>query len=222
MNGNMLRALPVAAALAGLVFSDCVAAPAAPEGPFAKIPALTTACYRERDPFADRLEAAKAAVAKEKKSQDAINARIEADFNKIDMMEKSQLMTQWMMDHPQDAAKYMQANQAAGTTVQTTSPELADEEMKFQNGYKDLVDRYNAAMKQATAPADARMTTLNNRLADFGCSFGSTECTRPDWAQPELEAILRMADAAYQAACPKWWGARARSRRTSSVIATGS
>jgi hypothetical protein len=52
------------------------------------------------------------------------------------------------------------------------------------------------------------MAALNKRLADHGCSFGSGECTQPDWAQPELEAVLRMADSAYQAACPRWWGAK--------------
>ena len=49
---------------------------------------------------------------------------------------------------------------------------------------------YAAAMQQARAPADARMAALNKRLADSGCSFGSGECTLPDYAQPELEAIL--------------------------------
>jgi hypothetical protein len=211
MDASNFRALPIAVAVVGLAFSECVAAPAvpsAPEGPFARIPALTTSCYRERDPFAAKLEAAEAAVAKDRESQEAINARIEDDFNKLDMMEKSQRMTQWMMDHPQDAAKYMQANQAVGTGMQTASPELANEEKKFNDGYKDLVDRYNAAMKQARAPADARMAALNKKLADFGCSLGSGECTLPDYAQPELEAVLRMADAAYQAACPQWWGAK--------------
>jgi hypothetical protein len=208
MDASILRGLPIVAAIAVFVFSDCVAAAAAADGPFAKIPALTTACYQEGDPFASRLEAAKDAVAKDRERQETINARIEADFNKLDPMEMSQRMTQWMMDHPQDATKYMQANQAAGSSIQTGSPELADEEMQFNNGYKDLASRYEAAMKQARAPADARMAALNKRLADFGCSFGSGECTLPDYATPELQAILRMADAAYQAACPKWWGAK--------------
>jgi hypothetical protein len=208
MDANFFRGLPIAVAIASVSFDCIAAASAAPEEPFARIPALTTACYQERDPFEERLEAAKAAVAKDRERQETINAKIEADFQKLDPMEMSQRMTQWMMDHPQDAAEYMQANQAAGSSMQTGSPELADEEAQFNNGYKDLADRYNAAMKRAGAPADARMASLNKRLADFGCSFGSGECTQPDWAQPELEAVLRMADAAYQAACPQWWGAK--------------
>jgi hypothetical protein len=208
MDAKILRGLPIAVAIAGVSFDCLAAAPAAPEGPFARIPALTTACYEEGDPFASRLEAAKAAVAEEKEKQEAINARIEADFQSLDPMEMSQRMQQWMMDHPQDAAKFAQATQAAGTSIQTGTPELADEEAQFKNGYKALADRYNAAMKQARAPADARMAALNKRLAEFGCSFGSGECTLPEYAVPELQAVLRMADAAYQAACPQWWGAK--------------
>ena len=206
MDASILRGLPLAVAVAGFVCTDCVAAPA-PAGPFARIPALSTACYAQGDPFLSRLEAAKEAVAKDREKQEEINARIKADFDKLDPMEMSQRMQQWMMDNPQEATRYMEASQAAGTSIQTGSSGLADEEMQFNKGYKDLAARYDAAMKQARAPADARMTALNKRLADFGCSFGSGECTLPDYAQPELEAVLRMADAAYQAACPRWWGA---------------
>jgi hypothetical protein len=207
MDANVLRGLPIAVAIASVSFDCIAAAPAAPEGPFAKIPALTTACYQERDPFAQRLEAAKEVVAKDRERQETINAKIEADFQKLDPMEMSQRMQQWMMDNPQEAMKFMQANQAAGSSIQTGSPELADEEMQFNKGYKDLAERYDAAMKRARAPADARMAALNKRLGESGCSFGSGECTLPDYAQPELEAVLRMADAAYQAECPRWWGA---------------
>ena len=207
MDASVLRGLPTAVAVAGLVFIDCAAAPTTPDGPFARIPALTTACYRDGDPFAARLEAARDAVASDRERQEAINARIEADYSKLDPMEMSQRMTQWMMDNPQEAQRYMQANQAASTSVQTNSAELAADEASYRNGLKDLVTRYDAAMKQATAPADARLAALNKKLADFGCSFGSGECSLPDYAQPELEAILRMTDDAYRAACPKWWGA---------------
>ena len=116
------------------------------------------------------------------------------------------------MTPPMNTARLSPSTRSAthppGTTGQPPAPALADEQKKFNTAYKDLADRYTVAMKRARAPAEARMTTLNTRLADFGCSFGSTECTWPDWAQPELEAVLRMADAAYQAACPQWWGAK--------------
>jgi len=209
MDANIVRGLPVAmAAVAAFIPLDCIGAAAAADGPFARIPPLTTACYRQGDPFESRLEAVKQAVAAEKDKQDAINGQIEAQFSQLDPMEMSERMTQWMMDNPQDAAKFAQASQATGSSLQTGAQELADGEMQFRKGYKDLAARYDAAMKQARAPADARMAGLNKRLAESGCSFGSGECTLPDYAVPELHAVLRMADAAYQAACPQWWGAR--------------
>ena len=58
MDASIVRGLSTAVAVAGFVFLDCVAAPAAPDGPFARIPALTTACYENGDPFVSKLDAA--------------------------------------------------------------------------------------------------------------------------------------------------------------------
>jgi hypothetical protein len=206
MNDGIVRGLPVALAFVGIVSASGAHAQA--PGPFAKVPPPTTACYSDKDPFQAKLQAARDAVAADKEKQEAINARIESDFNGMDMMEKSQRMTQWMMDNPQDAQKYMQANQAAGDMAQTEVGPLSAQETKLQAGYEDLIKRYEAAMAQALAPARARMAALDKRMAGFGCSFGSAECEHPPWAQPELEAVLRMSDQAYQAACPQWWGAK--------------
>ena len=66
MDASIGRGLSTAVAVAGFVFFDCVAAPAAPDGPFARIPALTTACYESGDQFVSKLDAAKETVARER------------------------------------------------------------------------------------------------------------------------------------------------------------
>ncbi len=207
MIATILRGLLRAAAFAGLAFVQIAQAAPTAQGPFAKVPALTTACYADNDPFRDRLGAAREAVGADRERQTAINAKIEEDFNSMDMMEKSQRMQQWMMENPEEATKYMQANQAVGTQTTAAVPELANQSQQFDRERADLMKRYEAAMKQAQAPADARMAALDKKLDPVGCHFGSTECEIPAWADTELEAIFHMRDAAYQAACPQWWGA---------------
>jgi len=207
MTAIMLRGLPVAAAFAGFVFAQIVQGATADSGPFAKVPAFPTACYSANEPFFDKVAAAREAVIADREKQTAINAKIEKDFNGMDMMEKSQRMQQWMMDNPQEAMKFAQASQAVGQQATTVVPELSNQSMQFDRDRDDLMKRYDAAMKQAQAPADARMAVLDKKLDPVGCHFGSTECEIPKWALDEMDAIQRMRDAAYQAACPPWWAA---------------
>jgi hypothetical protein len=203
LSGRLLAAVLATGLCAPLVYAQ----PAA--NPFAKVPALPTACYTKGETLYPKLEAAKAAVTADMERQDAINDKIAEDFNSIDPMEKAAKMQQWMMSNPQEAMKYMQGVQAAGTAEsQAEVAEDAKTAAKFDAEQKSLLTRYEAALIKAYAPADARFDVLAKKVvAEQGCGFGDGECGVPPWAQAEYEVIQREKDAAYVATCPQWWGA---------------
>jgi hypothetical protein len=80
--------------------------------------------------------------------------------------------------------------------------------MAFETEHKELVAGYAAALKQAHAPAEAKIAAVSKKLADAGeCGFGDTECAVPDWAWAEYDAYQQQRDVAYQATCVQWWSA---------------
>ena len=158
MNALFIRAPLTAAAFALLLESATTLAQAPAASPFAKLPALPTTCYAEGDPFSGKVAAATEATQAEIDRQKSVNQQIEEEFNNIDPMVKAQKMQQWMMSNPQEAMKWAQAQQEIGADAQTVGPELNAAAMQFENEKKSLVAGYNAALKQAASPADARIT----------------------------------------------------------------
>jgi hypothetical protein len=184
-----------------------VRAPAAATGPFARVPAFPTVCYADNDPFASRIEAAKNAVQAEIDTQTAVNATIEENFKNIDPMEQVTRMQQWMMSNPQEATRYMQAAQSMGQSQDELHALLA-EEGKFNEEIQSLPTRYQSALKQAYAPAEARHAALNKKIEAAGQCEGMHEgchMTDADWA--EYDAIQKQRDAAYGATCAQYFGA---------------
>jgi hypothetical protein len=217
------RALLAAAVCACLVVSSShaqtpakPAAKAAPAtraapatGPWAKVPALTTACYSEADPFNGQLSAAIASVNADIERQKAVNSQIEEQFDSIDPMEKAQRMQQWMMSNPQEAMKYAQAQQAIGQASQEQlGGQLADEQA-FNEERQGMPAKYQAALKQAYAPAEARWDALIKKISDAGQCEGAHEggCRFTDADHVEGDAIDRQRDEAYRATCAQYFGA---------------
>jgi hypothetical protein len=179
------------------------AAPAT--GPWTKVPAFPTACYTGSEDFATKAEASRAALQSDIERQKAVNAQIEEQYNSIDPMEKSQRMQQWMMSNPQEAMKYMQATQSVGQDELTG---LLAEEGAFNEERQGLPTRYQAALKQAYAPAEARQAALDKKIEAAGQCVGHHEgcdMTDADWA--EHDAIQKQRDTAYQATCAQYFGA---------------
>ena len=198
------------APLVAAAFTCLVAAPAlaqAPAGAWAKVPALPTACYSGTDGFADKVEAARTALAEDVERQKAVNAQIAEQFNSIDPMEQAQRMQQWMMNNPQEAARVLGAQQQMGAQAQADSPQLTADQLKFTSERADLKAKYAAALKQAQAPANAGLDALDKRLSAAGCGFGDTECALPAGALEERDTLLRQRDAAYEANCATYWSA---------------
>jgi hypothetical protein len=67
---------------------------------------------------------------------------------------------------------------------------------------KQLVQRYQTALKAAQAPVWAKHAALLKKYANSQDGIG--EVVIP---APELIAVKREMDQAYQTMCPQWWGA---------------
>lgn len=207
MTRHAHRARLLAAALVACSCAAIVHAETAAPNPFAKVPALPTACYSQGETFYTKLDAAKEAVLADQYAQEAVNTQIQERHNNIDPMEQAALMQQWMMDNPQEAMAYMQGIQT--TTAEEPARIAADQAAaaKFETDRTALMANYKAAMKTLNAPFDTRFDDLNKRaVADNGCSWGMGECSPPAWAMAEFNVLQKERDAAYVAACPGWWG----------------
>lgn len=207
----MKTRIVLTAALAGLAFAPSFAAtPVADAGPWAKVPALPTACYVEQDGFRDRNNAALEAVQQDHYAQNDVNGAIEQQFRKVqeeNPMALAQAMQQAMMNDPQNAQKYMEQmmNQGQQSTQDVT--DQGQKEMQFDAEAKALVKQYQAALAQAYGPAEARWQALKKKRG-YGPEVNMPgESGEPDWVWTEYTVVLRERDAGYVANCAKWWGA---------------
>jgi hypothetical protein len=183
--------------------------PAAATGPWAKVPALTTVCYYEADPFEAKLTAALAAVNAGRTKQLAINKKIEDEHKNIDPMEMASRMQQWMMSNPQEATKYMQGVQAVGEDFNARMPEMIAAQQRFDDEEKALLKRHQTELDAAYAPGYARHAALKTKLGvplDYPTVKDESGST-PDWASAEENAAMRQLDAAYATHCTQWLGA---------------
>jgi len=200
----------LAAALGAFLFAPAaLSQPAAASGAWAKVPALTTTCFHENDPFVANLDKALAAVNAGRDKQLAINDKIEEEYKSIEPMEMASRMQQWMMSNPQEAMKYMQGVQAVGDDFNARMPEMNAAQLRFNTEEKDLLKRYQAALDAAYAPFHARHVALKKKL-DVPLEYPSVVSESggtPDWAAAEEQAVWRGLDTAYAGNCPQWWGA---------------
>ncbi|MEX1994766.1 MAG: hypothetical protein WD929_08890 [Steroidobacteraceae bacterium] len=206
-NPSMGRVM--AAAVGALLCMPALAQTPAATGPWAKVPPLSTACYQGTDPFVARLDAALTAVNAARTRQQAANQTIEDEYQRIEPMEMASRMQQWMMSNPQAAMKYMQGVQAVGEDFHAKSPAINTATMRFSAEEKDLIKRYQAALKAAYAPAQARHNALKTKIGTPVEYPSVKDPGTPGWAMAEEDVIMGELDQAYAALCPQWWGATA-------------
>jgi len=198
------------AAAAGLVCAQSLAAPPAAPGPWAKVPALPTACYWNQDQWMEQNNAAIEAVQQDHYKQNDINGAIKqkaTDTFNEDPMAVAQRMQQAMMNDPENAQKYMEQMMQQGQQAQTEAPAQQEKEKQLEAESKSVMKQYEAALAKAMAPADARWTALKNKMGIPMDSPGPGELGVPDWAWNEWHAILSDRDRAYVANCAQWWTA---------------
>jgi hypothetical protein len=152
-------------------------APAA-AGPWARVPALPTACYQ--DAFRDKLNAAQESVNADLDKQEAVNAKIKEAYQNIEPMEMATRMQQWMMANPQEAMEQMQAAQTVGQELPGLLEADGAKKQALDAERDALFKRYETALAAAYAPANK---------------------------QQDDAAVRLQRDQLYEAFCPQWWGA---------------
>jgi TolA-binding protein len=197
----------VAAGASVIVAASLYAQPAT--GPWAKVPALPTACYvsQEQDNFDKRLEAALTAVQADHNKQNETNARIRESAQNVDPMELARRMQENLMKDPQKAMQYMQGVQNHGQGVQADQQVTFEKEKQLAAEEKALIERYKTALAKSHAPGNARWAALKKKLGIAPDSTGPGEMGVPDWAWKEWDVILREWDRGDQATCAQWWNA---------------
>lgn len=176
-SGRLLAALLGACLCAPAALAQTKPAPAA-AGPWAKVPALPTACYQ--DAFHEKLYAAQEAVNADLAKQQVINSKIKEAYQSIDPMEMATRMQQWMMANPEEAMAFMQATQSVGQDLPGLLEAEGAKRQALDAERDALFKRYETALAVAYAPANAQQEDADTRL---------------------------QRDQLYQAFCPQWWGA---------------
>src|SRR5688572_9976240 len=132
------------------------------------VPALPTSCF-DGDGFSEKIDAARTAMDAEMEKQRKINETAKAQFDAMDMMEKSRRMQAFMMKDPQAAMKMMQAEQAAGTAANAGIAEAGESAPRLEAELERLQGAFRTATEQAVKPVVARQKQLiDARTTPFG------------------------------------------------------
>jgi hypothetical protein len=201
----------VTAIVAGLACAPGLAAtPAAATGPWAQVPALTTACYSDKDPWPEKNDAAFNALQESLHKQQEANTAVEQKSNKAlseNQMALAQAMQQAMMDDPANAQKLIEKMTNAGQQAQTEVPAQLEREKQVEDESKAVLKQYDAALLKALAPATARWTALKTKRGYSADAMAPSETGEPDWVYAEWLVILKERDSGYAANCAQWWSA---------------
>lgn len=161
---------------------------------WAQVPLLPTACYRENDEFEANAYAAAEALQNEKMRQDQANEAIAQQFRNMDVMEQQQRMMAFLMEHPEEAQRYMETLQQAGQDGYVQSAETAERQLQLDARLEDLIARYDVALQEAIGPTDARQQALQ---------------ASSDWCSPaslvEMVELNKQKNRAYDTLCAGWW-----------------
>jgi hypothetical protein len=178
--------------------------------PWAKVPALPTACYQSQDQYREQNDAALDAVQNAHYAQDEINDGIRQNATDTfgnDPMAVAQRMQQAMMNDPQNARKAMEQMMQSHEQAQIEAPAQQEKEQQLEAESKTLVRQYKAALTKAQASGNARWTALKKRYGLDADANHPGESGVPDWVWAEWYVIQREWDAGYAANCAQWWSA---------------
>jgi hypothetical protein len=207
-----LRILLTAGA-AGLVCAHALAAtPPAATGPWAKVPALPTACYSSQDQWMDQNGAAIDAVQEMLYAQQAANTEVEQAANRAmseDPMAMMQAMQQAMLDDPANAQKMIEKMNQTGEQARDEVPAQQEKEKQIEAESKSVLQKYEAALGKSMQPSVARWNALQKKMGyevDPQFPIGP-DPSWPSWAWQEWAGIQKDRDAAYVANCAQWWSA---------------
>ena len=204
------RILLTAGAAALACTQALAATPAANAGPWAKVPALPTACFSSQDQWWDANIAAIDAVQQDHYKQDETNSAIEQNFRKVqeeNPMAMAQAMQQAMMNDPANAQKYMEQMMQQGQQTTADVTAQGEKEQQFDVEAKSVMKQYEAALATASGPAEARWAAVKKKRGYDASAPGPSESGEPDWVYQEWNGILHDRDSAYVSNCAHWWAA---------------
>jgi hypothetical protein len=208
------------AAAAGFFCAHAMAAsPAAPArsaaasaDPWAKVPALPTACYSTQDQWDDQNNTAIDAVQEMFNAQQEKNTAIDGQLSRAmneNPMAMAQAMQQAMMNDPANAQKMIEKMTKTGQEAGTELPARQAKEQQLEDESKALQKQYDAALAKASGPALGRWHAFQKKLG-WQVEPGFAMMPDPSWpqsARQELGAVQKERDAAYVANCAQWWSA---------------
>jgi hypothetical protein len=172
-----------------ILMSLCTAAPLSAQNPWAKVPALPTACYTKGEPFGDEVQKAieegEAAVAAQKETNEAAKAKL----NELDMMTRQNRMTEFMRKNPAAAGQKMQEIAASGAKLQEAVREK-------EKGSEAMKEKWKAVEAQSRKDEEVYAGLLNQARAAF--EPGSSN-------RAKAPALLAQSNEAYKTYCQKWF-----------------
>ena len=167
------------------------------DDPWAAVPALPTACYKDGDTFDDDAYAATEDLNGRASRQVEINQAIEQQDGEVDPMEMQQRMMKLLSENPEKAQQYMEALQQGGQQVQEQTPEMAERSAQFDAELEELTAAYDAERQQAMGPIGQQLQAVNANLAQ-SCNEGLLA---------RSAALRAEQNQAYESLCADWWKA---------------
>src|SRR5687768_1266846 len=167
------------------------------------VPVMPSSCFRD-DGFDGKVGEAQNAAIAAKDQQDALNAKIREQFDKMDMTEKAQRMQAWMMKNPQAASKMLEASAGAGDAGAALNEEVKAAGERLDQELKGHKKAFDNAIERAVKPVDARINALiqaRTRKTQVDAVFNS----EADYAA--YVALINERNAAYEKACEPFFGA---------------
>src|SRR5262245_50201104 len=163
--------------------------PASGQNPWARVPALSTACYTKGDPFGDQIQKAIEEGEAARDAQKEINAAANATLNQLDMMVKQQRMTEFMRKNPAAAGQKMQEIAASGTKLQ--------EALRAKDaGSAAMEEKWKGVEAQSQKDQGVYAGLRNKAIAAF--EPGSSN-------RANAPGLLAQSNEAYKAYCQKWF-----------------
>jgi hypothetical protein len=99
-----------------------------------------------------------------------------------------------MMEHPEEAQRYMASLQQGGQAAQEQSPEMTDRFMQLDARLEALTAQYDAALQDTIGPINTRRQVLQS----------SPEMCSPA-SRVEAVDLNKAENRAYEGLCTSWW-----------------
>lgn len=190
--GLAVLAVLLTAGPAGPAGAAAAATSAAPADPWSQVPALPTACHGDQDDFTEVSRARIESLTHDIERQQAVNDELAERFRTMDFMEKQRRMSEYMMQHPQETTKILEAFQAADSQENTDAIlQAAHEQGRQRTALDASFGRYRAAYAAAMDP-------FTRKIAAVGEEFTL-------WDSPHKKPINAQADLEYAKLCAQWW-----------------